>query len=131
MNSQIKIFLSLIFFIIITISTQAFAQEVAKSDSTKHEMKKMDCCKDKSTSEKSMDCKKGTETTTVSQINAGEVDKNKNGKVFIDGMCKDVVKDEPGNCPKCGMKLKEVSLDEAKKFIEKDNMNTQTSGGER
>lgn len=120
MKSQIKIFLSLIILIVITISTQAVAQDTAKPDSTKHDMKMMDCCKDKDTSEKSMDCKKGAETTTVTQINVGEVDKNKDGKVFIDGMCKDVVKDEPGNCPKCGMELKEVTIDEAKKFIEKD-----------
>lgn len=39
MNSQIKIFLSLIFFIVIAISTQVVAQESAKADSTKPEMK--------------------------------------------------------------------------------------------
>ena len=134
MNSQIKIFLSLIFFIVIAISTQAVAQETAKSDSSKPEMKKMDCCKDKGKSDKSMDCKKEADSKSASDINVDEVDeidKNKDGKVFIDDMCKDVVKDEPGDCPKCGMKLKEATLEEAKKFIEKDNMNTQTSGGER
>ena len=74
---------------------------------------------------------KEADSKLASDINVDEIDKNKNGKVFIDGMCKDVVKDEARECQKCGMKLKEVSLDEAKKFIEKDNMNTQTSGGER
>ncbi len=39
MNSQIKIFLSLILLIVIAISTQAVAQETAKSNSSKPEMK--------------------------------------------------------------------------------------------
>ena len=28
-----------------------------------------------------------------------------------------VISDEPGRCPLCNMKLKEVSLDEAKKYL--------------
>lgn len=114
MNSQIKIFLTLIFFIVITISAQVFAQDTAKPDSSKHEMKKMCCGKDKSTSEKSMDCKKGTETSTVSKINVGEADKNKDGKVYQCPMCADKLADEPGKCSKCGMNLKEAPLEEAK-----------------
>lgn len=115
MNSQIKIFLSIIFFIVITISSQTVAQETVKSDSSKHEMKKMGCCKDKRASEKSMDCKTETETTAVSKINVGEVDKNKDGKVYKCPMCSDQLADEPGKCSKCGMDLKEVSLDDAQK----------------
>lgn len=46
---------------------------------------------------------------------------NNDGKVFIDGMCKDIVKDEPGKCPNCGMTLKEVTLEEARMFIENHN----------
>jgi hypothetical protein len=53
-------------------------------------------------------------------IDLKEIDKNEDGKVFVDGMCKDVIKDEPGNCPKCGMKLKEVSIDDAKKDLIKN-----------
>ncbi len=119
MNSQIKIFLSLIFFIVITISAQVFAQDTTKPDSSKHEMKKMGCGKDKSASEKSMDCKKGKETTTVSQINVGEVDKNKDGKVYQCPMCADQLTDEPGKCSKCEMELKETSLDDAQKALDK------------
>lgn len=117
MNSQNKIFLSLIFFIVITISAQVFAQDTAKPDSSKHEMKKMGCCKDKSTSEKSIDCKKRKETTTVSLINVGEADKNKDGKVYQCSMCADQLADEPGKCSKCGMNLKEAALEEAKKNL--------------
>lgn len=53
-------------------------------------------------------------------IDLKEIDKNEDGKVFVDGMCKDVIKDEPGNCPKCGMKLKEVSIEEVKKDLLKN-----------
>lgn len=119
MNFQMKKFLSLILFMVITISSQTVAQDTAEPDSTKHEMKKMDCCKDKSASEKSMDCKKGTETTTVSKINVSEVDKNKDGKVYQCPMCPDQLADEPGKCSKCGMELKEASLDDAQKALDK------------
>ena len=61
-----------------------------------------------------------TETDEQDKIDLGKMDQNKDGKVFIDGMCKDVVKDEPGNCPKCGMKLKEVTLEEAKMNLEQN-----------
>ena len=119
MNSQIKIFLSLILLIVIAISSQTVAQETAKSDSSKHEMKKMNCCKDKSASEKSMNCKKETETTAVSRINVDEVDKNKDGKVYQCPMCVGQLADEPGKCPKCDMDFKEVSLEDAQKAMNK------------
>lgn len=119
MYSQTKKLLSLILFIVIIISSQTVAQNADKTDSTKHNMKKMDCCKDKSVSEKAMDCKEGTETTTVSKINMAEVDKNKDGKVYQCPMCADQVADEPGKCSKCGMDFKEVSLDDAQKALEK------------
>jgi hypothetical protein len=48
-------------------------------------------------------------------------DVNNDNKVFIDGMCKDVVKDESGKCPNSGMTLKEVPLEEARMFIENHN----------
>jgi hypothetical protein len=119
MNSQIRIFLSIIFFIVITISTQDYAQDTAKPDSTEHNMKKMDNCKDKSASEKSMKCKKETKTTEVSRINIDEVDKNKDGKVFQCPMCADQLADEPGKCSKCEMDLKEVSIEDAQKALDK------------
>lgn len=119
MYSQTKIFLSIIFFIVIIISSQTVSQNADKTDSAKHEMKMMGCCKDKSASEKSMDCKKETETTTASKINMVEVDKNKDGKVYQCPMCADQVADEPGKCSKCGMTLKEVSIDDAQKALDK------------
>ena len=49
-------------------------------------------------------------------IDLKSIDKNKDGKVYQDGMHWNVISDDPGKCtiPDCGMELKEVSLDEAK-----------------
>lgn len=51
------------------------------------------------------------------EINLKEIDKNKDGKVFQDQMCWNVISDEPGECPLCGMILKEVSLEKAKENL--------------
>jgi membrane fusion protein, copper/silver efflux system len=53
-------------------------------------------------------------------IDVEAIDKNNDGKVFQDMMDWNVISDEPGECPLCGMKLKEVSIDEAKKNLEKN-----------
>lgn len=45
------------------------------------------------------------------------LDINKDGKVFQDPMDWNVISDEAGRCPLCEMKLKEVTLDEAKKNL--------------
>lgn len=119
MYSQTKIFLLLILFIVITISSQTVAQDASKADSTKHDMRKMDCCKDKSASKKSMECKKEVETTAASRINVNEVDKNKDGKVYQCQMCADQLADKPEKCSKCGMDLKEVSIEDAQKAMNK------------
>ena len=118
MNFKIKNYLPIIILVILAFSSQAFAQDKTNSDTTKSKMKKMGC-------RKNMDHSKH-EMKDEEKIDIEKIDLNKDGKVFIDGMYKDVVKDEPGNCPKCGMKLKEVTLEEAKKFIEKNDTNTQT-----
>lgn len=47
-------------------------------------------------------------------IDINAVDKNGDKKVFQDQMDWNVISDEPGSCPMCGMKLKEVSIYEAK-----------------
>ncbi len=119
MYSQTKIFISLILFTVIIISSQTIAQNADKINSTKHDMKMMDCCKDKSGTEKSMDCKNGKETSNGSKINIVEVDKNKDGKVYQCPMCPDQISDATGKCSKCGMDLKEISLDNAQKALDK------------
>jgi len=51
------------------------------------------------------------------EINLAAIDKNNDGKVYQDQMCWNVISDEAGECPQCGMKLKEVSLDKAKENL--------------
>lgn len=55
--------------------------------------------------------------TGVIDLNA--IDENNDGKVFQDQMDWNVISDKPGKCPICGMKLKEVTIDEAKVDLEK------------
>ena len=50
-------------------------------------------------------------------IDLEAIDLNRDGKVFQDPMDWNVISDIPGRCPLCNMKLKEVSLDEAKKNL--------------
>lgn len=54
-------------------------------------------------------------------IDLAAIDENGDGKVYQDQMCWNVVSDESGECPQCGMKLKEVSLEEAKKNLEEND----------
>lgn len=106
-----------------------------KADSTS-----ADCPMDKQTcSEKSVDCSKcGMKMTKVSVNNSdgdsakddssivregvidlNKIDTNKDGIVYQDMMDYNVISDEPGICPLCGMTLKDVSLEKAKMYLEK------------
>ncbi len=51
------------------------------------------------------------------EIDLTAIDKNKDGKVYEDMMCWNVISDTAGECPQCGMTLKEVSLDKAKENL--------------
>ncbi|RKY98840.1 MAG: hypothetical protein DRQ13_03110 [Ignavibacteriae bacterium] len=53
-------------------------------------------------------------------IDLKAIDENGDGKVYQDQMCWNVVSDESGECPQCGMKLKEITLDKAKANLEKN-----------
>jgi hypothetical protein len=53
-------------------------------------------------------------------IDLAAIDENGDGKVYQDQMCWNVVSDKAGDCPQCGMKLKEVSLEDAKKNLEEN-----------
>jgi RND family efflux transporter MFP subunit len=88
-------------------------ETLVKTDGKKNDEKMKDMNKDESHSgheETSPLIRKGV-------IDLKSIDKNKDGKVFQDQMDWNVISDEPGNCPLCGMKLKEVSLEEAKKKL--------------
>ncbi len=69
---------------------------------------------------------KSTGTAEVSIVWEGEIDlvaidANGDGMVYQDQMCWNVISDKPGECPQCGMILKEVSLEIAKEnLVEND-----------
>jgi|WetSurMetagenome_2_1015567.scaffolds.fasta_scaffold306245_2 hypothetical protein len=69
---------------------------------------------------------KSGDTEEVSIVREGEIDLvaidvNGDGMVYQDPMDWNVIADEPGKCPLCGMKLKEVSLEKAKENLIKNN----------
>lgn len=45
------------------------------------------------------------------------IDKNKDGMVYQDMMDWNVISDEPGKCPLCGMTLSQVTIEQAKKNL--------------
>ena len=53
-------------------------------------------------------------------IDVESIDKNKDGKLYQDLMDWNVISDEPGDCPICGMKLQEVTIKEVKANLEKN-----------
>ncbi|MCH7771990.1 MAG: hypothetical protein IIA49_13405 [Bacteroidetes bacterium] len=97
-------------------------------DSTNMDSTKMDMSKDhmKMNQDKMMDNDKGMMKDKNSIVREGvidleAIDKNGDGKVYQDQMCWNVISDEAGECPQCGMKLKEVSLEEAKANLEEND----------
>jgi hypothetical protein len=45
------------------------------------------------------------------------IDKNKDGKLYQDMMDWNVISDEPGDCPLCGMELMEMNIEAVKKNL--------------
>jgi Cu(I)/Ag(I) efflux system membrane fusion protein/cobalt-zinc-cadmium efflux system membrane fusion protein len=77
---------------------------------------------EKNETHKHMENMKSDSTDQPTIIREGEIDltaidANKDGKVFQDQMCWNVISDETGECPLCGMTLKEVSLGKAKENL--------------
>jgi Cu(I)/Ag(I) efflux system membrane fusion protein/cobalt-zinc-cadmium efflux system membrane fusion protein len=70
---------------------------------------------EKNSSHKMMDKKDSIVRKGI--IDLQSIDKNKDSKVFQDMMDYNVISDKPGKCPLCGMKLKEVSLKNAKNTL--------------
>ncbi len=82
---------------------------------------------------KSMDMKKGIDISTHSESSTSEkdprvrkgiidlsaIDKNKDGKLYEDIMDWNVISDEPGACPLCGMTLREFTIKEVKENLTK------------
>lgn len=89
-------------------------------DSTKSGHKHMDM---KDHKNMKMDSSKTNKESWVreGEIDLKAIDKNKDGKVFQDMMDWNVISDEAGECPLCGMKLKEVTIEKAKENLVKHN----------
>lgn len=51
-----------------------------------------------------------------------DFDENHDGHVYNDNMCWNVIADVPGKCPKCGMKMKEVTVADAEAKLKEHGM---------
>ena len=74
----------------------------------------------KNTDHKSMNMDKkqiDSSIVRVGEIDLQAIDQNKDGMVYQDPMDWNVIADDPGKCPLCGMMLKEVSLEKAKENL--------------
>lgn len=135
MKQLTKIFAIILFASFITMSFAQEARSVEKMEGHKMEMEKVDQKQMNMDSSKTgyMDMKDhknmkmdSSKTKNESWIRKGEInlqtiDKNKDGKVFQDQMDWNVISDEAGECPLCGMNLKEVSIEKAKENLVKHN----------
>lgn len=92
----------------------AVAMNTASADS----LKKMDMKHDMHNMK--MEKQKSSETASIvreGKIDLKAIDMNKDGKVFQCPMDWNVISDAAGKCPVCKMKLKEISLKDAKKNL--------------
>jgi len=121
MNYNTKI-LTLVLFVFTFAATISFAQEDSSKSHSNHEQnmdmknddqKHMDM-KDHKSMKMNDGQKEDDSIIREGEIDLHAIDKNGDGKVYQDMMDWNVISDEPGECPQCGMKLKEVMISEAK-----------------
>lgn len=98
------------------------SKDCCTDHNTKHQMSMMDMKPDSTHKGHLIMKSKSDSDSDNSIIRKGEIDlksidKNQDGKVYQDQMCWNVISDKPGECPQCGMILKEVSLDKAKENL--------------
>ncbi len=62
------------------------------------------------------------------EIDVASIDKNGDGKVFECPMDWNVISDHPGDCPVCGMHLKEFSIAETESNLEKYGYKVKPTG---
>jgi hypothetical protein len=114
--------------LLIITSGLVFAQEDSSKSHSNHEHememnkddnKHMDHDKMMGSDHKEM-IKENKSIVHEGEIDLASLDTNEDGMVYQDQMCWNVVSDESGECPQCGMKLKEVSLEDAKKNLEEN-----------
>jgi len=131
--------LLIIFALVSFFATFTFAQEQPETTNTDKKECVKGCCSghdsqgsmtmanmDMDSTHSSHHQMKSNETQEVSIIREGEIDLvaidvNEDGMVYQDMMDWNVISDKPGECPVCGMILKEVSLEQAKANLEKND----------
>ena len=124
-TNTVKI-LFLSFIVFFTAASLSYAQDAAKGKTTQHEMKmdkgmKMDSSMKMGKKEngKGMEENHSSPVAYKGVIDVKSIDDNKDGKIYQCPMDFNVLSDKPGKDPKCGMKLKEVSLEQAKNNLTK------------
>ena len=91
---------------------------VACTEEKKEEVsEKMEMKADKKLSEHSIG--EATELVREGVIDVASIDKNKDGKIYECPMDWNVLNDSNGDCPVCGMDMKEYSLDDIKANLDK------------
>ncbi|NNG27721.1 MAG: hypothetical protein HKM87_09355 [Ignavibacteriaceae bacterium] len=132
MLNQTRIISVAIASIFIIIDGITFAQEDSSKSHSNHdhkmEMKKdnhkhMDHDKMMGSDHKEM-MKDGKSIVHKGVVDLAAIDEDGDGKVYQDQMCWNVVSDESGECPLCGMILKEITLEEAKENLEENGFET-------
>ena len=106
----------------------AFALAQEKPETEKKQ--KPECMKDSKSCCGNQEMHSDMKTDTIdnsSMVREGKIDlkaidENSDGKVYQDQMCWNVLSDSEGECPLCGMTLKEVSLDKAKENLKKHDL---------
>jgi membrane fusion protein, copper/silver efflux system len=128
MFNRIKKIFLFVFVLALSFTAFSFSQEKTDSTMNHNNMKMMEhknmmnyTMQMQNDSDKvmKMDTSKTVKDSIVREgiIDLKTIDKNKDGKVFQDMMDYNVISDEPGTCPLCGMTLKEVSLKKAKETL--------------
>ena len=117
MLKQTVIMITLFLFL----SVIALAQD--KPETVKKE--KQECMKDSKSccanhemhSDMKTDSMDSSSVVREGEVDLKAIDQNKDGMVYQDQMCWNVISDKAGECPLCGMKLKEVSILKAKENL--------------
>jgi Cu(I)/Ag(I) efflux system membrane fusion protein/cobalt-zinc-cadmium efflux system membrane fusion protein len=92
------------------------AKEIEDHNMTDEEMTNMDSEKEVEVTANNQSVKEAS-IVREGMINVEAIDVNEDGKVFQDPMDWNVISDKEGRCPVCGMFLKEVTIEEAKKNL--------------
>ncbi|MDH7605025.1 MAG: heavy metal-binding domain-containing protein [Melioribacter sp.] len=105
--------------------TMKHSHQMMHDSSSQHHMHDMKMMKDSTyqmmNGEHKMTEGKKSPLIREGEIDLNAIDENKDGKVFQDQMDWNVISDKPGECPLCGMNLKEVTLQQAKENLLKHN----------